>query len=100
MVNANVLRDRRDAVLRFVRAYRETLDWMFSSPDAVHIYAEETNVPVELAAMTRDKFQTKEAMRNDRLSDLAAVMAQAVRLKFLDKPLSKEQLAELIQIPP
>src|SRR5262249_40591964 len=88
----------RDALLRFVRAYRETLDWMFSGPDAVKIYAEETNVPLELAAMTRDKFQTKEAMRNDRLSDLDAVMAQAVRLKFLDKPLSKEQLAELIQI--
>ena len=33
-------------------------------------------------------------------NDLDAVMAQAVRLKFLDKPLSKEQLAELIQIPP
>ena len=44
--------------------------------------------------------QTKAAMRNDRLSDLDAVMAQAVRLKFLDKPLSKEQFAELIQIPP
>src|SRR5262245_15944195 len=57
-----------------------------------------TNVPLELAAMTRDKFQTREAMRNDRLSDLDAVMAQAVRLKFLDKPLSKGQLAELIQI--
>ncbi len=40
-------------MLRFVRAYRETLDWMFSSPDPVNIYAEETNVPVELAAMTR-----------------------------------------------
>jgi NitT/TauT family transport system substrate-binding protein len=100
MVNAEVFKRRRDAVLRFVQAYRETLDWMFSSPDAVQIYAEETNVPVELAAMTRDKFQTKEAMRNDRLSDLDAVMAQAVRLKFLDKPLGKEQLAELIQIPP
>jgi NitT/TauT family transport system substrate-binding protein len=100
MVNADVLNGRSDAVLRFVRAYRETLDWMFSSPDAIKIYAEETNVPVELAAMTRDKFQTKAAMRNDRLSDLDAVMAQAVRLKFLDKPLSKEQLAELIQIPP
>ena len=100
MVNADVLKHRRDAMLRFVQAYRETLDWMFSSPEAVQIYAEETNVPVELAAMTRDKFQTKEAMRNDRLSDLDAVMAQAVRLKFLDKPLGKEQLAELIQIPP
>ena len=100
MVNADVLKDRRDALLRFVRAYRETLDWMFSSPDAVKIYADETNVPLELATMTRDKFQTKEAMRNDRLSDLDAVMAQAMRLKFLDKPLSKEELAELIQIPP
>jgi NitT/TauT family transport system substrate-binding protein len=100
MVNAEVFERRRDAVLRFVQAYRETLDWMFSSPEAVQIYAEETNVPVELAAMTRDKFQTKEAMRNDRLSDLDAVMAQAVRLKFLDKPLGNEQLAELIQIPP
>ena len=100
MVNANVLKERNDVVLRFVRAYRETLDWMFSSPDAIRIYAEQIKVPVELAAMTRDKFQTKEAMRNDRLSDLDAVMADAVQLKFLDRPLSKEQLAELIQIPP
>jgi NitT/TauT family transport system substrate-binding protein len=99
MVNANVLKERKDALLRFVRAYRETLDWMFSSPDAVKIYAEQMKVPIELAAMTRDKFQTKEAMRNDRLSDLDAVMADAVTLKFLDKPLSKEQLDELIQIP-
>ena len=100
MVNANVLKKRKDVVLRFVRAYRETLDWMFSSPDAIRIYAEQMKVPVELAATTRDKFQTREAMRNDRLSDLDAVMADAVQLKFLDRPLSKEQLAELIQIPP
>jgi NitT/TauT family transport system substrate-binding protein len=100
MVNANTLRDRRDTVRRFVRAYRETLDWMFSSAEAVKLYAEEVKVPVELAAMTRDKFQTRDAMRNDRISDIDAVMADAVRLKFLDKPLGHEQLAELIQIPP
>ena len=100
MVNANVLKERKDALLRFVRAYRETLDWMFSSPEAIKIYAEQMNVPVELAAVTRDKFQTREAMRHDRLSDLDAVMANAVQLKFLDKPLRPEQLADLIQIPP
>jgi NitT/TauT family transport system substrate-binding protein len=99
MVNAKVLEKRRDAVLRFVRAYRETLDWMFSSPEAVALYAEQMKVPLELAALTRDKFQTKEAMRNDRLSDLDAVMADAVTLKYLDKPLSKAQLDELVQIP-
>jgi NitT/TauT family transport system substrate-binding protein len=100
MVNANVLKERKDAVLRFVRAYRETLDWMFSSPEAVKIYAEQMNVPIELAVMTRDKFQTREAMRHDHLSDLDAVMRDAVQLKFLDKPLRQEQLADLIQIPP
>jgi NitT/TauT family transport system substrate-binding protein len=99
MANANVLKDRRDVLRRFGRAYRETLDWMFSSPEAVRMYAEQMNVPVDLAAMTRDKFQTREAMRNDRLSNLERVMADAVALKFLDKPLSREQLAELIQIP-
>jgi NitT/TauT family transport system substrate-binding protein len=50
--------------------------------------------------LTRDKFQTREAKQFDRISDIDAMMAEAVKLKFLDKPLSKEQLAELIQIPP
>ena len=99
MVNAAVLKDRRDVVLRFVRAYRETLDWMFSSPDAVRMYAEQAGIPLELAVSTRDRFQTREAMRNDRLSDLDAVMADAVALKFLDRPLAAAQLAELVQIP-
>jgi hypothetical protein len=39
-------------------------------------------------------------MRNDRLSEIDAVMTDAVTLKFLDKPLTDGQLAELIQIPP
>jgi NitT/TauT family transport system substrate-binding protein len=98
-VNADVLRTRKDAVLRYVHAYRETLGWMFSSPEAVRLYSERVGVPIELAAMTRDKFHTREAMRHDRLSDIDAVMTEAVMLKFLDQPLSSEQLAELIQIP-
>jgi NitT/TauT family transport system substrate-binding protein len=100
IVNADVLKARNDAVMRFVKAYRETLDWMFSSPQAVELYAREFNVAPKLAALTRDRFQTREAMRNDRLSGLDAVMADAVALKFLDKPLSREQVAEFVQVPP
>jgi NitT/TauT family transport system substrate-binding protein len=36
----------------------------------------------------------------DQLSDMDSVMQDAIAGKFLDKPLTKEQLAELIQIPP
>ena len=47
-----------------------------------------------------DKFQPKEAMQTDEFKDLDGANADAVKLKFLDKPLTKEQLAELLQIPP
>lgn len=100
IVNASALRSRNDAIMRFVRAYRETLEWMFSSPQAVEMFAEQFKVAPKLVMMTRDTFQNREAMRNDRLSDLDAVMADAVALKFLDKPLNKEQIADLVQIPP
>ena len=39
-------------------------------------------------------------MQTDEFKDLDGANADAVKLKFLDKPLTKEQLAELIQIPP
>ena len=34
------------------------------------------------------------------MADPDGAVKDAVRLKFLQKPLTKEQLAELIQIPP
>ena len=36
----------------------------------------------------------------DEIKGLEPLMAEAVTLKFIPAPLSKEQLAELIQIPP
>jgi NitT/TauT family transport system substrate-binding protein len=50
--------------------------------------------------LQRDEFNPKEALNPDRLSDLDLVMQDAVAGKFLEKPLTSEQLAEFIQIPP
>jgi NitT/TauT family transport system substrate-binding protein len=100
VVNADALRDRKDVMLRFMRAYRETLDWMYTSPEAVKLYAEKMKMPEELIVLQRDQFNPKEAMLPDRLSDLDLVMEDAVALKFLDKPMSKDELNALFQIPP
>ena len=96
----NALKERKDVMLRFMRAYRETLDWMYADPQAVKFYAEKMKLPEELVVMQRDQFNPKDAMLPDRLSDLDLSMEDAVALKFLDKPLTKEELAELFQIPP
>ena len=100
IVNANALKEKKDVFVRFMRAYRETLDWMYTSPDAVKMYAEIIKKPESLVIFQRDQFNPKEAMSPDRLSDLDGAMKDAVDVKFLDAPLTKEQLLELIQIPP
>ena len=100
VVNDNVLKSRRDAVLRFVRAFRETLDWMYADPEAMRMYAEAIKVPVGIAKSSVEKFQPKEAKQFDRILDIDGIMADAVATKFLDAPLTKAQLAEFIQIPP
>ncbi len=100
IANADVLKSRKDAVLRFVRAYRETLDWMYSSPEAIKLYAEFIRVPQSRAKIAVEKFSPKAARQFDEIKDIDGIMRDAVKLKFLEAPLSREQQAELIQIPP
>src|SRR5437588_4269913 len=35
IVNADALKNKRDAILRFVDGYREAVDWMYSDPQAI-----------------------------------------------------------------
>jgi NitT/TauT family transport system substrate-binding protein len=100
IVNATALAARKDVMIRFMRAYRESLDWMYSDPLAVKYYAKTIRQPESLVVMQRDQYNPKEALSPDRLSDIDQVMADAVEMKFLDAPLSKQQLAEFFQIPP
>lgn len=100
IVNARALRDRHDVMVRFVRAYRETLDWMYSNPLAVKYYSEQMQMPESLVELQRNEFNPKSAMNPDKLSDIDLVMQDAIAGKFLEKPLTQEQLAEFIQIPP
>ncbi len=99
-VNANVLKNRKDAVIRYVRAFRETLDWMYADPEAIKMYAEAIKAPVSIAKIAVEKYQPKDAKQFDKILDIEGIMANAVALKYLDALLTKEQLAEFIQIPP
>src|SRR5262252_55003 len=40
IVNADALKNKRDAILRFVRGYREAVDWMYADPKAIKLYAD------------------------------------------------------------
>jgi NitT/TauT family transport system substrate-binding protein len=100
VVNADALKNKRDAIMRFMVAYREAVDWMYSDSKAVEMYSAKIHRPIELLKESMAKFQPKEALQSDEFKDLDGAVRDAVKLKFLEQPLTKEQLAEFIQIPP
>jgi NitT/TauT family transport system substrate-binding protein len=100
IVNADALKNKRDAIMRFVAGYREAVDWMYSDPKAITMYAAKMKLDEGLIKDSIKDFQPKPTMQTDKMADLDGAVRDAVKLKFLDAPLSKEQLAEFLQIPP
>ena len=100
IVNADSLKTKHDAIVRFMDAYREAVDWMYSDPKAVEMYSVKIHRPIDMLKESMAKFQPKETMQTDHFADLDGAIRDAVKLKFLEKPLTKEQIAELLQIPP
>lgn len=99
-VNAQVLQNRRDAINRFMKAYRETVDWMYAGDDALKVYAEFVGIPLDLAKRTRNEFFPKSAIDPDKIVGLETIVKDAVDLKYTATQLTPEQLSQLIQIPP
>jgi NitT/TauT family transport system substrate-binding protein len=100
IVNADALKNKKDAIMRFVQGYREAVDWMYADPKAIDMYAQKMKLDRALIESSIKEFHPKEAMQTDEMKDIEGIQRDAVKLKFIDAPLSKQQLAELIQIPP
>jgi NitT/TauT family transport system substrate-binding protein len=98
ITGAQTLANKHDALVRFMQAYRETVDWMYSNPDALKIYGEYSGLPANIVQRVI-KLVPKEALQTDEIKDLDGVMADAVAQKFLAAPLTPDQVKELIQIP-
>jgi NitT/TauT family transport system substrate-binding protein len=99
VANADVLAKKKDAIGRFMKAYRETIDYMYSdNPQVMKDYAEFVGVPETLAKRVRDEFFPKSLVIPDEIKGLDSLLQEAVTLKFIPAPLTKEQLAEVIQI--
>jgi len=99
IVNADALKNKKDAIMRFVQGYREAVDWMYADPKAIDMYAEKMKLDRGLIESSIKEFHPKEAMQTDEMKDVEGIQRDAVKLKFIDAPLTKQQLAELIQIP-
>ncbi len=100
ITNTQTLSGRKDAIDRYIKAYRETVDWMYSDPAALKTYADFVGVSEARALRIRDGFFPKASVSPDVITGLDLIVPDAVNLKFIAAPITKEQLADLIRIPP
>ena len=72
---------------------------MYSDPAALKRYAEFAGVSEGIAKRSRDEFYTKDMLASDKVVGLDAIMKEAITSRYILTPLSKAQIAKLIQIP-
>ena len=99
IANAEYNKTNRDTIARYMKAYRETIDCLYQDEKCLKTYAEWLNIPEAKAKRTRDDFFPREAVNPDNIVGLDTIVKDAVELKFTTSQLTKEQLADLIQIP-
>ena len=94
----DVMDKRKDALSRFMQAYGEAVNYMYSGDDAIKEFAEFNKIPEAMARRVRDEFFPKEMVWPGELKGLDTLLPEAVAMKFIPEPLTGPQQAELVQI--
>jgi NitT/TauT family transport system substrate-binding protein len=100
IANAKYLMAHKDIVVRYMKAYRETVNYLYTDPNALKVYSDWLKISEAKAKRTRDGFFPRAAVDPDHITGLDTIVKDAVALKFTSTELTKAQLDELIQIPP
>ena len=88
VANANALKQKRDAFVRYIRALSRAIDWAYSGDAAIDAYADYAKVPRALAQRTRDEFYPKESLQLAEVKGLELTLKQALEFKYMTAPLS------------
>jgi NitT/TauT family transport system substrate-binding protein len=88
VANANALKTKRDAMMRFVKVLSRSIDWAYSAPGAIDNYAEIAKVPSALARQTRDEFFPKDGLQLAEVKGLDLTLKQALDFKYITTPMS------------
>ncbi|MBX9773501.1 MAG: ABC transporter substrate-binding protein [Xanthobacteraceae bacterium] len=88
VANANALKQKRDAFVRYMRAISRAIDWAYQGDAAIDAYAAYAKVPRALAQRTRDEFYPKASLQLAEVKGLDLTLKQAVEFKYIASPMS------------
>jgi len=100
VASAEAIKNKRGAIEKFFRGYRRTLEWAYSDPHGFDALSEALHMPHELIVKAMPVYYPKTMFQLEEIRGLSRVMDEAVATKNIPAPLSKEQIAQFIDIVP
>src|SRR5215471_6220211 len=99
IANATDLSRRREVYGRFIRAYGETIEWMYADDRAIEAFGQYASISAAMARRVRDNFYPKAMLQMERVMGLAQLVEDAIAFKYIAHSLTPAQTAELLQTP-
>jgi NitT/TauT family transport system substrate-binding protein len=91
--NANFLANHRGAAIRFLKAYRKSVDWAYSSPLALDAYARLSGQSSDAAKYVFQEFTSREGAQIDQIQGEDRVLAEALAAQRIPRALTHEDIA-------
>jgi NitT/TauT family transport system substrate-binding protein len=92
-VNVNFLASHRGAAIGFLKAYKKSVDWAYSSPLALDAYAKLSGQSLDAAKYIFEEFTSREGAQIDQIKGEDRVLAEALAAQRLPHALTHEDIA-------
>jgi NitT/TauT family transport system substrate-binding protein len=98
IANAETLKNKRALITKFMEVYAKSIDWAYSNPQAIEIFAKNMKVPVPIAKQAVDQYYPKSAMQMTEIRDLERTLKDALDYKFIPSPKTVKDVEGMIDI--
>ncbi len=98
IANTRLLQEKPDTVKKFMKAYQQTIDWMYANPQAMQWYAEMNGVSVAEARKSVEGFHPKSALRLGEIKGFDVTLKQAIEVMHLDPSVAAQAKEKSISI--
>lgn len=92
------LAGKRDAVVRFMRAYAHAIDWAYQDPRAIDRFAENMKVSRAIAQRSVDEFYPKAGLQLGEIRGLDQTLEDALAYKYIPAGKTSKDIEGLFDI--
>jgi NitT/TauT family transport system substrate-binding protein len=98
LANIDSLKNKREAIVKFMQVYNKAIDWAYTNPKAIDIFAQNMRVSRDIAQKAVEEFYPKSAMQIAEVRDLERSLKDALDFKFIASPKTPRDIAGLFDI--